>query len=54
MNDYIVVNKEPELSVHSGTNNQFGLIDMLRAPISSYEIDLCHRIDKSTSGCVLV
>ena len=52
--DYIVVNKEPELSVHSGTNNQFGLIDIARAQYPSKEIDLCHRIDKSTSGCVLL
>ena len=52
--DYIVVNKEPELSVHSGTNNQFGLIDIARAKFPLLEIDLCHRIDKSTSGCVLI
>ena len=29
--DYILVNKDPELSVHSGTKNQFGLIDIARA-----------------------
>ena len=52
--DYIVVNKEPELSVHSGTNNQFGLIDIARASFPLLEIDLCHRIDKSTSGCLLI
>ena len=52
--DYIIVNKEPELSVHSGTNNQFGLIDIARAKFPTQEIDLCHRIDKSTSGCVLL
>ena len=39
--DYIVVNKEPELSVHSGTNNQFGLIDIARAKFPLLEIDLC-------------
>jgi len=52
--DYIVVNKESELSVHSGTNNQFGLIDIARFKFPLLEIDLCHRIDKSTSGCVLL
>ena len=52
--DYIVVNKESELSVHSGTNNQFGLIDIARAKFPLLEIDLCHRIDKSTSGCILL
>jgi len=52
--DFIIVNKDPELSVHSGTNNQFGLIDIARASFPSLEIDLCHRIDKSTSGCLLI
>ena len=52
--DYIVVNKDPEISVHSGTNNQFGLIDIARASFPLLEIDLCHRIDKSTSGCLLI
>ena len=52
--NYFVVNKDPEISVHSGTSNQFGLIDIARAKFPSYEIDLCHRIDKSTSGCVIL
>ena len=52
--DYILVNKDPELSVHSGTKNQFGLIDIARANFPSLDLDLCHRIDKSTSGCVLL
>ena len=52
--DFIVVNKKAELSVHSGTKNQFGLIDLARANFPLLEIDLCHRIDKSTSGCVLI
>ena len=52
--DYILVNKDPELSVHSGTKNQFGLIDIARDKFPSLEIDLCHRIDKSTSGCLLL
>ena len=52
--NYILVNKDPELSVHSGTKNQFGLIDIARANFPSLDLDLCHRIDKSTSGCVLI
>ncbi len=52
--NFIVVNKDPELSVHSGTNNQFGVIDIARASFPSLEVDLCHRIDKSTSGCLLI
>jgi len=52
--DFIIVNKDPELSVHSGTNNKFGLIDIARFLYPSLDIDLCHRIDKSTSGCLLI
>ena len=52
--DYILVNKDSELSVHSGTKNQYGLIDIARANFPLLDIDLCHRIDKSTSGCVLI
>ena len=52
--DYILVNKDSELSVHSGTKNQFGLIDIARANFPLLDVDLCHRIDKSTSGCVLI
>ena len=52
--DYILVNKDPELSVHSGTKNQFGLIDIARSNFPLLNLDLCHRIDKSTSGCVLI
>ena len=40
--------------MHSGSNNQFGLIDISRAAHQSDEIDLCHRIDKSTSGCIVL
>ena len=40
--------------VHSGTKNQFGLIDIARANFPLLDLDLCHRIDKSTSGCVLI
>ena len=52
--DYIVFNKDPELSVHSGSSNQFGLIDIARVAHENKEIDLCHRIDKSTSGCIVL
>lgn len=52
--DFIVVNKDPELSTHSGTKNQFGLIDIARAAFKDDDVDLCHRIDKSTSGCIVL
>jgi len=51
---FIIVNKKVELSVHSGSSNQFGLIDIARAAYPKMEIDLGHRLDKSTSGCILL
>ena len=34
--------------------DRFGLIDIARANFPLLDLDLCHRIDKSTSGCVLI
>ena len=51
--NYVVINKESELPVHSGSKNSFGLIDIVRVINPNLDIDLCHRIDKSTSGLVL-
>ena len=52
--NYVVINKEAELSVHSGSKNSFGLIDIVRVINPNLDIDLCHRIDKSTSGCIVL
>ena len=52
--NYVVINKESELSVHSGSKNSFGLIDIVRVINPNLDIDLCHRIDKSTSGCIVL
>ena len=52
--NYVVINKEAELSVHSGSKNSFGLIDIVRVINPNLDIDLCHRIDKTTSGCIVL
>lgn len=52
--NYVVINKESELPVHSGSKNSFGLIDIVRVINPNLDIDLCHRIDKSTSGCIVL
>ncbi len=51
----LVINKPPGLAVHSGTNDAFGLIEILRAmrPDDSF-LELVHRLDKSTSGCLMI
>ena len=52
-NNYLIVNKKSGISVHGGTKNFIGLIDIYRNIYSS-EIDLCHRLDKFTSGCLVL
>ena len=50
--NFIVANKRNDISVHEGTKNSFGLIDIYRIKYGN-NIDLCHRLDKSTSGCIV-
>jgi len=51
----LVVNKPSGLAVHGGSGLQFGLIEGLRAlrPEQKF-LELVHRIDRDTSGIVLV
>ena len=51
--NYIILNKPSGLAVHGGTDNSFGVIDVLREMFDD-SIDLCHRIDKETSGCLVL
>ena len=51
----IIVNKPSGLAVHGGSGLSFGLIELLRAsrPTAPY-LELVHRLDRDTSGCLLV
>ena len=51
----LVLNKPAGIAVHAGTNEPFGIIEILRAmrPEDSF-LELVHRLDKSTSGCLLI
>ena len=51
----IVVNKPSGLAVHGGSGLSFGLIEGLRAlrPKAKF-LELVHRLDRDTSGCLLV
>ena len=51
--DYIVINKKSGIAVHGGTKNLIGLIDIFREKFGR-NIDLCHRIDKNTTGCLVL
>ena len=52
--DFLIYNKPSNHSVHSGTKNDHGLIDILRAVLKNNSLNLCHRLDKGTSGCLVI
>jgi 23S rRNA pseudouridine955/2504/2580 synthase len=53
--DLIVVNKPAGIAVHGGSGVSFGVIEALRAVHPQLkELELVHRLDRDTSGCLLV
>jgi len=51
----IVLNKPSGLAVHAGSGIDFGIIEAMRVlrPENRY-LELVHRIDRGTSGCLLI
>lgn len=52
--NYLALNKPPGLAVHAGSGLLFGLIDGLRQLYGNVALELVHRLDRGTSGCILV
>ncbi len=51
----IAINKPSNVAVHSGSNVQFGVIEVLRAQRpEAHFLELVHRLDRATSGCLLI
>jgi len=51
----MVLNKPAGLAVHGGSNIRFGVIEMLRQARPEDEmLELVHRLDRETSGCLLI
>jgi 23S rRNA pseudouridine955/2504/2580 synthase len=50
----IVLNKPAGIAVHGGSGVSFGLIEALRAARPQETLELVHRLDRDTSGCLLV
>jgi 23S rRNA pseudouridine955/2504/2580 synthase len=51
----LVLNKPAGLAVHSGTGVKLGLIEALRQIFPQWPgLELVHRLDKGTSGCLLL
>jgi len=53
--DLLVLNKPPGVAVHGGSGMAHGVIEVLRASRpEARELDLVHRLDRETSGCLVV
>ena len=51
--DLLIINKPANWAVHGGTGVTLGLIEALRQ-IFPGELNLAHRLDRETSGCLLL
>jgi 23S rRNA pseudouridine955/2504/2580 synthase len=50
----IVLDKPAGIAVHGGSGVSLGVIEALRAARPGEELELAHRLDRDTSGCLLV
>ena len=50
----LVIDKPSGLAVHGGSGLSFGLIESLRAARPGRELELVHRLDRETSGCLVI
>jgi len=50
----LVLDKPAGLAVHGGSGLSFGVIESLRALRPGESLELAHRLDRDTSGCLLV
>lgn len=52
--DIAVLNKPAGLAVHAGSGLGFGLIELLRQQPGYTAVELVHRLDRETSGCLML
>ena len=53
--DYIIIDKPSGMAVHGGSGVNSGLVERLRQlRPKARRLDLVHRLDKETSGCVIL
>ena len=52
--NYIALNKPPGIAVHGGSSLATGLIEQLRLAYNNPKLELVHRLDRATSGCLLL
>lgn len=52
--ELLIVNKPSGLAVHGGSGIQLGLVEALRELYSGTSLELVHRLDRDTSGCIVL
>jgi 23S rRNA pseudouridine955/2504/2580 synthase len=52
--DLIVIDKPAGLAVHAGSGLSFGVIEAMRQLHGAPELELVHRLDRETSGCLVL
>ncbi|WP_019593111.1 RluA family pseudouridine synthase [Thioalkalivibrio sp. ALM2T] len=52
--DVLVLDKPSGLAVHGGSGLAFGIIEAMRQLRPDIELELGHRLDRETSGCLLL
>ena len=50
----MVINKPAGMAVHGGSGLSWGVIDVVRQMRPDHSVDLVHRLDRETSGCLLI
>lgn len=50
----LIVNKPAGLAVHTGSGVSYGIIDAMRLLRPDDDIELAHRLDRDTSGCLIL
>ena len=52
--DLLVLNKPTDVAVQGGTGEPFGIAETLAMTFNQDGLQLAHRLDKATSGCLVV
>jgi 23S rRNA pseudouridine955/2504/2580 synthase len=52
--DFIAINKPYGFAVHGGSSIASGVVELLRVMRTQPRIELAHRLDRDTSGCLLL
>ena len=52
--NFILINKPSGIAVHGGTSQKTDFLSSLKLSLENDNLSLVHRLDKNTSGCLLV